>query len=76
MSKRDEAQFLSGRPAEVPKLVKDRLIRIETRLVKYQESNVVAIDDLTNAVDQLAGAMQEVIYLLQEAADNADSPEE
>lgn len=52
--------------APVPPLVKDRLIRIETRLVKYQEANVLAIDQMSEAVEELCGAVQEVIHILTE----------
>lgn len=60
-------------PAQhVPKLVKDRLIRIETRLVKYQEGNVLAINELTESVEDLCRAMQEVIHIISEGAENAE----
>ena len=71
MSDKDAFEFVASQ--QVPKLVKDRLIRIETRLVKYQEANVVAIDELSEAVDNLCGVVQEVIYILTEAATNAET---
>jgi hypothetical protein len=58
---------------QVPKLVKDRLIRIETRLVKYQEGNVLAIEELSTAIDDLAGAMHEIIDILTEESTNAQT---
>ena len=60
------------RPAPDSKFVKDRLIRIETRLVKYQESNVMQMDELTQTICNLTEVMQEVIYKLSEVLPDAE----
>lgn len=44
-----------------PKFVKDRLIRIETRLVKYQESNVVLMDAMVAAISVLSHSVEKLI---------------
>jgi hypothetical protein len=44
-----------------PKFVKDRLIRIETRLVKYQESNVVLMDAMVAAISTLSHSVEKLI---------------
>lgn len=44
-----------------PKFVKDRLIRIETRLVKYQESNVVLMDAMVAAISTLSHTVEKLI---------------
>lgn len=49
-----------------PKFVKDRLIRIETRLVKYQESNVVIMDAVIKSIDSLASTIEQLIVEVEE----------
>lgn len=46
---------------------RERLVRIETRLVKYQEHNVQQMDQMIESVDKLGTALQQVVEKLSEA---------
>jgi hypothetical protein len=55
-----------------PKFVKDRLIRIETRLVKYQESNVVIMDAVIKSIDSLANTLEKLIIEVEDLSGRDD----
>ena len=68
----DELGFVDDTPIAKETMLA-RLVRMETRMVKYQESNAVQMRELMDVVDELSLAMQEVVDLLQEQDVHASS---
>ena len=49
--------------------LEQRVIRIETRLVKYQEQNVMQSHDMILSMEAIAGGLVELTTLLREIED-------
>lgn len=63
---------MSTKDPNRPDGLKERLIRIETRLVKYQEQNVMQMDRLVRVTEHLLNILTEIV----EAAKERDDAEE
>lgn len=70
MSKLTDSFDPAGGDPNRPDGAEERLVRIETRMVKYQQANTLVLAEITNTLARMATMEARIIEVLQEAIEN------